>query len=323
MTADPHADFGDLTQIRLPVLGVNVSFATNSSGIAAAIYDCYGAWAALAAMPHLLSDATATVRIIEHGGAAGRDTPVFRHRAVDRMTLLITGTDCVGVADAARRESYACVPAGIHAHPAAFRDGVLEPLTLFLLGTLDRQPLHGAAIARGGVGIVLAGASGAGKSTLAWAARTRNFTILADEPVYVQLEPVLRIWGRRARVHLQAAARAHFVELLAHNATKLPSGKTKIVVDDADGPRYADRVGLCVLQRTTHATPELVRISPVQAVSELTAQLDPGYDLFATTIGERIARIAERGAWKLYLTDSPYDALPLLEQVAAELERTP
>ena len=323
MTIDHQAHSGDLTLMQLPVLGVNVSFATNSSELAAAIYDCYGEWAALAATPHLLSDSAASVRVIEHGGEAERDTPVLRHRAPDRMTLLIAGADCVGVADAARHQSHAWVPAGIHAHDAAFRDGLLEPLTLFLLGALDRQPLHAAAIARGGVGIVLAGPSGAGKSTLAWAARSRNFTILADEPVYVQLEPMLRIWGRRARLHLEPAARAHFPELMAHEATKLPSGKTKIVIDDSAGPRHAERVGLCLLRPASSGTAELVRISQAQAVSELMAQLDPGYDLFASTIGERIARVAERGAWQLYLTGSPHDALPLLDQVAAELERAP
>ena len=307
--------------IQLPVLGVRSTFVTDSNDITAAIQDCFGAWAALGASGEPLSTASPTVRIFTHAGAAADSTPTFRHHAPDRNTLLITSVDCIAVADAARGESLAYVPRGITRHRAEFLDGVLEPLTLFLLGALDRQPLHAAAIARNGTAIVLAGASGAGKSTLVYAARTHGFHILADEPVYVQLAPSLRVWGRRPRLHLTAEAATHFPELHDAAPVRLTSGKSKIVIDSADpGQRYADNAGLCLLERGAHSTPSLERIEPAEAVTAMTARLDPGYHLFGDTIGERIARIAERGAWRLALTDSPHDALPLLDEIAAELE---
>jgi hypothetical protein len=307
--------------VQLPVLGVITSFMTDSSDVTAAIHECFGAWAALGTSAEIVSSSPAMVRIFTHGGIAADTAPTFRHHAPDRHTLLITGAECVAVADAARRESLAYIARGVTRHRDEFLDGLLEPLTLFLLGALDRQPLHAAAIARNGTAIVLAGASGAGKSTLAYAARQLGFYTLADEPVYVQLLPSLRVWGRRARLHLTPEAVRHFPELHGAVPVRLPSGKPKIIINDADpGPRYADISGICLLGRSPHGRAALERIEPAQAVAAMTAQLDPGYDLFAASIGERITRIAECGAWKLALTDSPHDALPLLEQIAAELE---
>jgi hypothetical protein len=307
--------------IQLPVLGVMTTFIPDSDDVAAAIQDCFGAWAALGAASEPTLTATPTVRIFTHGGSAPAVTPAFRHHAPDRNTLLITGAECVGIADAARRESLAYIARGITAHRAEFIDGVLEPLTLFLLAALDREPLHASAIERNGTAILLAGASGAGKSTLVYAARAQGFRTLADEPVYVQLEPALRVWGRRARLHLTPEAVGHFPALSGTTPHRLPSGKTKVIIDDVEaGPRYADRAGIVLLQRSSRDTPSLERIDPATAVAAMTAHLDPGYHLFAGTIGERIARIAAGGAWLLELTDSPHDAMPLLERVAAELE---
>ena len=307
--------------IQLPVLGVMTTFMADSRDVTAAIHDCFGAWAALGVSSDVVSSSPAMVRIVTHGGTAAQEPPVFRHHAPDRNTLLITGAECVGVADAARRESVAYIPRGMTAYPVEFFDGMLEPLTLFLLGALDRQPLHAAAIARNGIAIVLAGASGAGKSTLVYAARQLGFHILADEPVYVQLVPSLRVWGRRARLHLMPEAVTHFPELRGTPPVRLPSGKSKIVINDTEpGQRYADVAGICLLTRSQSGRAALKPVDPAHVVSVMTAQLDPGYDLFADSIGARIARIAERGAWSLELTASPHDALPLLEEIAAQLE---
>jgi hypothetical protein len=241
----------------------------------------------------------------------------------DPTRLFVVGDGGVGVADTSRLESLAWVGPDLVSRPDRFIDGMLEPLTLFLVGAQDRQPVHAAAVARGGAAILLAGPSGAGKSTLAYALVRTGFALLADEPTYVQLEPRLRVWGRRPRIHLAPDAVRHFPELEGIPPTRLPSGKTKIVLDRPGGrrTRYAERAGVCLLRRG--GAPALERTSPEEVVAELMTRLDPGFDLFAGTIGERIRRVAEGGAWHLTVGDSPDEVLPLLEEVACDLERRP
>jgi hypothetical protein len=69
--------------------------------------------------------------------------------------------------------------------------------------------------------------------------------------------------------------------------------------------------------------PTLERVTTGEAVERLARDLDPGFDLYADTIGERVRKVAERGAWRLSLGDSPIDAIPLLEEVEAALASGP
>ncbi|HEX6939824.1 MAG TPA: hypothetical protein VF158_10470 [Longimicrobiales bacterium] len=329
MTAALHGGVAWSHVIRLPVLGVATTFATDSAAVYDAVMTTYGAWADLAAHPSLVTPSRATVKIALHDHPASPDRPTpldaapgFVYRVPDATRLLAFWSGGGGIADTTRCEALAYVTESLAARPAVLAESVLEPLTLFLLGALDRQPVHAAAVVRDGVAVLLSAPSGTGKSSVAYAACRHGYALLADEPVYVQLEPTLRVWGRRARLHLPVEARAHFPELRGVAPVRLPTGKTKIPVDFGDrAAPYADRAGLCLLRRAPGSTPSLERISPGRAAAEMCAHLDPGYDLFADTIGERIERIAGRGAWRLSLGPHPEDALPLLDEIAAELAR--
>jgi hypothetical protein len=166
------------------------------------------------------------------------------------------------------------------------------------------------------VAILLAGPSGAGKSTLAYAAVRDGFAVLADEPVYVQMRPGLRVWGRRGRLHLATDAVDHFPELAALSPRRLVTGKTKIVVDGSPHVPYAERAVLCLIDTEPAPRAGLERLAPEQAVTALTASHDPGYALFADTIRARIVRVAEGGAWRLRRTRDPADVIPLLRGLA-------
>ena len=326
MTDDPDP-YGDLPYVeRLPVLGVPTVFASDDAAVTAAIRAAYGHW-----RPYAVSDPAApddradpVVRIAVRPGSrahAGGTGPALRVTAPGRLVLRAAGV--AGWADAARGVSIAVVAPSVVAQGDRFLDEVLEPLTLFLLGHRDRQPIHAAAIVRGDTAILLAGPSGAGKSTLTYAASRHGFSVLADEPVYVQLRPRLRVWGRRARLHLPPEARQLFPELMGIEPMRLPTGKTKLVIDAGEGPRSAERACLCVLRRDPDRVARLEPLATEAAVLALTASLDPGYDLFAATIGERVRRVAEGGAWSLAVSPDPRDALPLLHEVAAAMEPVP
>lgn len=308
--------------IRLPVLGVTTTFVTDSAAVLDTIHEVYGGWAELDTCAGVVAPSGATVRIVVHDDPGTPEVePAFSHRVVGSTLLRVAWNGGMGVADTQRLESIAYVSADLVERKTGFVEGVLEPLTLFLLGALGREPLHAAAVVHGDAAILLAGPSGAGKSTLAYAAWRHGFSLLADEPVYVQLRPDFRVWGRRSRVHLVPDSTVHFPELRDHPPTRLPSGKAKIVVEPRDRVRrYADHAGICLVGRHDGSRPTLERIAPERAVAQLSTNLDPGFDLFAGTIRERLAQIAQRGAWALSLNRSPDEALPLLDQVATELE---
>lgn len=309
--------------IELPVLGVTTTFSTNAPELLEVVRETYGAWDTIAGIGDLASRSTASVRIVlDDHLALSRKLSGYSHRVPDTTRLIVISDGGVGVADTLRLESIGYVTSSLLSRRSELIDGLLEPLTLFLLGAEDRQPIHAAGVARGDVGILLEGPSGTGKSTLAYAASHTGFSVLADEPVYVQLRPRLRVWGRSPRIHLPVEARSYFPELRDIAPARLPSGKTKIVIRPEQWePRSATRIGICLLRRGGGGAASLERVPPGRVVSALLDRLEPGYDIYADSIPERIAAVAENGAWSLTLGPDPHDALPLLDEVAAALER--
>lgn len=324
MTDHLYRDVSLSHTVQLPVLGVTIAFATNSRDLFEAVQDAFGSWGAIVPQPNVVSPSQAIVKLICHDGAGIPSEPmVFRYRVPDKSRMLITAPGSFGIADTLRLESIAYLTESVVAQRPELIEGLLEPLVLFLLGALDRQPLHAAAVMRGPFAIILAGPSGAGKSTVTYAAQRKGYDVLGDEPLYIQLWPRLRIWGRKLRIHVPVEARVHFAELLNAPVTRLLSGKTKIVIQPVDAQRrwYADHAGVCVLGRAAGPRPTLQRLSSDQVVTELTGRVEPGFDLYSETLGACAARLAERGGWRLNLTGSPEDALPLLDEVAAQLEK--
>jgi hypothetical protein len=308
--------------VRLPVLGVMITFVTNSAAVIEVIHDLYGSWARLDSA--MVSASNALVKIVVRDDIAiqSPQSSALRYHVPDPARMRVESFGARGSADTTRLESTAVVSTSMVAR-TDFGEGVLEPLTLFLLGALDREPLHAAGIVQDGAALLLAGPSGAGKSTLAYAAcRGNRYSLLADEPVYVQMHPVLRVWGRRPRVHLQADSCTHFPELCDIPARQLATGKTKIVLDLQESPRLADRAGICLVSRAPGQQTVLEPLTPEQVTAELGRSLEPGYDLFAHTMRDRIIRIAEGGAWRLQVGGAPGDAVPLLDRIAAKLARS-
>src|SRR5947207_3407127 len=140
-----------------------------------------------------------------------------------------------------------------------------------------------AAIARGGVALLLAGPPGTGKSTLAYQAHRRGLRVLSDDAVYVQLDPELRVWGLPGRVRLLTTAVTHFPELAGRSPTFLANGNEKLVVQcpgewpaaPAPAP-VATRARVCLLERTGGST--TVSKAPASS-SEVQAFLTDGIGL--------------------------------------------
>src|SRR3989454_4431280 len=251
--------------MELPVLGIPVRFESNSAAALAVVEEAFGIWRGLRTSPGLIAPLGVRVRLIVHdgderdgGGAASHAPVTCRMPDADRVIVHTPGS--VGIADTRRQEATAYITPALLADRAHVRYVMIEGMTLTLVTTCDRYPVHAAAIARGHVALLLAGPPGTGKSTLAYQAHRKGLRVLSDDAAYVQLEPEFRLWGIPDRVHLLATASAHFPELAGRPPSFLANGDEKLVVRLPDawpapaaaGP-VASRVGVCLLERSGDA----------------------------------------------------------------------
>lgn len=306
----PHAD-------ELPVLGRRVVFETNSIAVLEAVERSFGGWRRLA--KSLVQPAPACrVRLyVEDGDEGPEDRPPIRYRLPRPGSLVLSTPGSVGVAEADRGEAYAFVTAALVAHDWYFRYGVVEALTLMLVTSMDRYPVHAATVVKDGGALLLAGPSGVGKSTLAYAASRAGIEVRGDEAAYVQLQPALRLWGMPGRVRLSSAGAAHFPELSEVPPIVSLDGKEKVVVDldvEKGALRPVERVVVCLLSEGDGPA-RLERVEASQILDALTSRVEPGFDLNPEE-GRLVAeRLARGGGWRVGLSKDPFDAVPLLEEI--------
>ena len=307
----------------LPVLGRRVHFETNSPTVLEAVDRSFGRWRRLA---QCSADPAPTCRVrvfVEDGeeGPATRSTPRYRMPEPGRLVLATEGS--VGVAETDRHEAYAFVTTALVADDMRFRYGVVEALTLMLVTSTDRHPVHAASVVSDGTALLLAGPSGVGKSTLAYAASRAGLDVRGDEAAYVQRRPELRIWGMAGRVRLSPAAAAHFPELREVVPAPSVNGKLKVVTDIQVGDASlspVERGAVCLLTRGS-GPPELQRLGPPEVFDALTSGVESGFDLDMEAGREVAELLARNGGWRLCLSKDPCDAVPLLEEVFAGLRR--
>ncbi len=298
--------------LELPVLGIPVRVRSNARAVVEVAESSFGDWRALERHPDLLeAGGGVDVRLVVHDapdGAAG-----IAYRRPDATTMVFYGAGCAGFADAQRGIAVGYVTPAMASDVEQFRYTVLEALVLFLVTGPNRYPLHASAIARRGVGLLLAGPGGSGKSTLAWAARGGGWEVLSDDVVYVQSSPVWRIWGAGSRSYLPADAAHHFPDLSELEAEVTVGGRRKLVVRRAAPvPPVCARAGICLLTPGA-GSPHLEAMSEAETLDALTSNLEPGFDDFVRAAPERLLPLAQRG-WRLRLGPDPHAAIPLLER---------
>jgi len=301
----------------LRVLGLPLRVESDSPRVIAAAREAFGG--AEEAEPD--ERPAARIRINVRPGGAGDAGPVS-HGSPRRQLLILSSPGCRGFADNLLGEAVAEVGEGLLDDVEHFRRGVLEALALFMLARRDRDPLHAAAVVRNGAALLLAGRSGVGKSTLVYAAARAGLQVLSEDAVYLQLVP-FRVWGMQRYLHLTPGSVRFFPELEGMQPRLLANGKSKLALDlrvHAPGAACtsAGRAGVCLLARGPE--PGIERLGVEEVVDALTAAPEPGFDVYAQSVGARVRLAARLGAWRMTLPPDPAAAVPMLHRMLDALE---
>lgn len=199
---------------------------------------------------------------------------------------------------------------------ALFRETV-HTAALFLVAQRGRTPVHASAVVIGNCACVLAGRSGSGKSSLALAANSAGLPVLAEDTVFVQLDPALRIWGLAGDVHILENTAPPGTEA----RTRLRSGRLKYAVPIARARPSADSATLYVLARGDQVS--LDPLPPETAVRMLTSEPESGYEFYGHRMEDAIRAIAGGGCWQLTLADDPNAAIARLIENFGDADAEP
>lgn len=290
--------------LRLAPLGVPLRLDVRGAGSARVTAACRG-WEGAGAGPLLDLRLTGD----PHLAGAGA-TEVVVHGS----QLALTGEGVRGGARADLRRAWCAVSHDFLQAPDRLRAEVLDPLVLFLVTRHGRTPLHAAAIRSGDLAILLMGSSGAGKSTLALTADRAGWTVLSEDTVYLQTDPVLKVWGSGGPAHLSTASGGS-------GRLRLRNGKLKhaIALRQPPGSLTSARATVCLLARGNAVA--LERIGVAEALA-LMGPHEPGFDLLSENIQAVSKRLVSNGAWRLTLSADPAEAIACLSAHLPQLHQT-
>jgi hypothetical protein len=335
MTRNPSVDFepsSDPLQrgvdlrysSRLPLVGIPTVYRSNSKAVVDIVDEALGSWRDFrGALDASLGDEVTIKIVVQQGEERFASPPTFRYRMPDPHRVLVSAPGCVAISDVARREAIAYVSPEVVAHRERFRYGLVEALANFIIGYLDRQPLHTAAVVRDSVAVLLFAGAGVGKSTLTYAAKRAGYRVMSEDFVWLQLDPRLRVWGLATRVYLSPDATTFFPELDGAASTTIDvNGDEKLAVpiqphERPDRP-FADRVAVCVLERSPTGESRLDRLQESDVHDRVTDVREPGFDLFADTIEAAADQLSRDGGWRLSIGRDPFGALPLIDTIVSD-----
>lgn len=187
------ADAAALLEVSVPLLGVPVTYASNSSLVITMVEQALGHWRSL---PPPLVAATPPLRVTVVVGpaAAAESHGGYVYRAYGDTLLAARGTSLFAIHGVAG-SALALISPALAADGLALRRTVIEHPGLLLVGHHERSPVRAAALVRDGLALLLTGAAELELAPLCAACIQAGFTWLARDYTWVSPRPRLRVWG--------------------------------------------------------------------------------------------------------------------------------
>jgi hypothetical protein len=262
--------------------------------------------------------------VVSDSVTGGRPTRPPDYHAQGHL-LLISGEAGVASVDVERGVASGVVSRAALDDLPLLRYTFIEAMGLSMLSRARGYvTLHAAGVVRDGVGVALLGPAGAGKSTLAMACARRGFGVVAEDAVFVRdAGRRLELWGLPWIQRLLPDARQHFPELEALEPRRQQNGELKLEVDiDAVYPGRALPCApagpVVVLERVHDGATTIERIDAAAALEGI--EVSWPYDGGWTAGHERtLARLADRGVYRLRNGGSPAAAVDALERLVASV----
>jgi hypothetical protein len=316
----------ELVTARYLPMGLVLELVTNSTLILEAAHGCFGGFGDVCgiggdggaggdgAVP-VERPPDLVLRLFAEGEepAADEDQPLLR--CSGPYLYQASGGGSVLVADRAAGMAFGHLAPSTVANVPLLRSRYLEAALGYLLECRGFVGLHGAAVARGGRGLLLRGRSGQGKTTLAYAAARRGMRAVAEDVVWVDTGGA-RWWGMPWRFHLLPDARRLFPELAGLPPVRQLNDEWKVEVDLEEMRRGSTAASaapgpVVLLERRTGAASSLEAVAPDAARR---AWLDGSAEREAEVPAYEAAMDAllRGGAWRLRLGDDLDAAVDLL-----------
>ncbi|NJM41995.1 MAG: hypothetical protein HC853_15175, partial [Anaerolineae bacterium] len=131
-------------------------------------------------------------------------------------------------------------------------------------------------------------------------AAPRWFELIAEDVVYIQRQPELRLWGHSTHIHLLPDAPRFFPELSEVPAQLQPNGKTKMAVPIRNRRHSATQGVLCIVERGASES-TLEPMATDDALAALFEGVDEGFDLYPRARTAAACWLSHNPAYRLQL----------------------
>ena len=292
-------------------MGLALRLVTDSPEILAAAEEAFAGFGSMS--PEGSPDAT--FRLFAHPVDETPGPPLLR--VDERLVYQTTGRGGTLVIDRATGTAFGYFSPAILADRSKFRWYFLDLALYFVLEEHGFLGVHGAALGRGGRGLLLRAPSGHGKSTLTYAAARRRFQAVAEDIVWIA-PGTSTLWGMPWTFHLLQDSARLFPELDGLSVSRQLNGEQKIAIDlerlrPGSTAMSAEPAGVVLLSRRPGSRSRLKPLDPAASWDEWVAggatreRTAPGYDRRAA------AFLRDRPVHRLELGDDLEAALDLLE----------
>ena len=205
--------------------------------------------------------------------------------------------------------------------PGFLRPNFLEAPVMTVLVAAHLAPMHGALVARRGVGVALCGDSFAGKSTLAYACARNGWTFVSDDGTFLRRNSADRYAvGNPYSIRFREDAKILFPELAGckverrlNGALGIEARTSQLPVTTASGCSIHH---LVFLRRSRAGPAGIDRFAKAQALRWLEKATLYGPEDVQASQRRAYRRLLDADVWELRYSDLS-DALNLLDQLGA------